>query len=63
MEAEAGCVLSRWVCPHADRPSIADQRHGAARQHPGVRERRLDSPSVGRPDGTVSPHAARWVGE
>lgn len=59
MEAEAGCVMSRWVCPHTDRPPIADQWHGAARQHPGVWERRLNGPSVGRPDGTVSPHTAR----
>lgn len=52
-------VLSRWVYPNADRPSVADQRHGAAGQHPGVRERRLHGASVGHQDGTVSPHAAR----
>lgn len=52
---------SRWLCPHADWTPVADQRDGAAQQHSGVGQRRLHSPSVGRPDRTLSPHTAGYV--
>lgn len=52
---------SRCLCPHADWTPVADQRDGAAQQHSGVGQRRLHSASVGRPDGTLSPHAAGYV--
>lgn len=44
---------------HAHGSSVPHQRHGAQRQHPGVRERRLHRQDLGHKDGTVSPNAAR----
>lgn len=52
-------LVFRRVCPHADWTPVADEWDGAAGQHPGVRERRLNRTSLGHPDGTVSSHVAR----
>lgn len=47
--------------PHANRASVPHQRHGAQRQHPGLRQRRLHCQDLGHQDGPVPANTARWV--
>lgn len=47
--------------PHTNGASVPHQRHGAQRQHPGLRQRRLHSQDLGHQDGPVPANAARWV--
>lgn len=47
--------------PHTNGASVPHQRHGAQRQHPGLRQRRLHCQDLGHQDGPVPANTARWV--
>jgi len=51
----------RSVSAHADWSPVTDQRHGAPRQHPRLRQCRLDRQSLEHHHRTVSADTARFV--